>query len=50
MESTEDNTKLDIPVSKREDTGKYTVKASNKYGEATGDINVIVLGMCKNYI
>jgi hypothetical protein len=34
-----------VPVSKRGDTGKYTIKLSNEFGEDSGDINVVVLGM-----
>ena len=33
-----------VPVSKRSDTGQYTIHLANKYGEDSGDINVIVLG------
>lgn len=40
----EDNAKLVVPVSKRSDTGQYTIHLANKYGEDSGDINVIVLG------
>ena len=44
QENDEDNAKLLVPVSKRGDTGKYTIKLANKHGEDSGDINVIVLG------
>ncbi|KAK2158172.1 hypothetical protein LSH36_175g03003 [Paralvinella palmiformis] len=43
QENDEDNAKLLVPVSKRGDTGKYTIKLANKHGEDSGDINVIVL-------
>ena len=37
---------LDVPVARRDDTGKYTIALKNEYGEDEGDINVIVLGQC----
>ncbi|CAG2161698.1 unnamed protein product [Oppiella nova] len=33
---------LKIPVSQRGDTGKYTIKATNPYGEDSADIQVLV--------
>ena len=46
MEQTsgEENAVLSIPVSKRSDTGKYTINLSNKFGEDSGDLKIIVLG------
>ena len=46
VESVEENTVLDVPVARRDDTGKYTIALKNEYGEDEGDINVIVLGQC----
>jgi len=42
--SGEENAVLSIPVSKRSDTGKYTITLSNKFGEDAGDLNINVLG------
>ena len=42
--SGEENAVLSIPVSKRSDTGKYTINLKNKFGEDSGDLNIIVLG------
>lgn len=52
MEQTsgEENAVLSIPVSKRSDTGKYTVNLSNKFGEDSGDLKIIVLGAFKSAI
>ncbi len=44
QENGEEDAKLGIPVSKRDDTGKYTICLKNEYGEDEGDIEVIVLG------
>lgn len=44
LKSGEEEAALDIPVSKRSDTGKYAVTVSNPFGEDTGTINVVVLG------
>lgn len=42
--STEDeNSKLRVPVSKRGDSGVYTMKVKNDLGEDTADVKVIVL-------
>lgn len=46
LKSGEEQAALDIPVSKRSDTGKYAVTVSNPFGEDTGTINVVVLGRC----
>ena len=46
VDSGEENTVLDVPVARRDDTGKYTIALKNEYGEDEGDINVIVLGQC----
>ena len=35
-----------VPVSKRGDTGTYTLALKNEFGEDSGDIEVIVLGEC----
>lgn len=43
-ENDEDNAKLHIPRCERDDTGDYTIKLKNEFGEDTGDIKVIVLG------
>ena len=48
-ENGEENIKLRVPVSKRTDTGKYTVALKNDFGEDTGDISVTVLGMCRSF-
>lgn len=42
--SSEEAGDLTIPVSQREDTGKYYVTAANQFGQDTATINVIVLG------
>ena len=42
--NSDDNLLMRIPVSKRSDTGKYTVKVRNENGEESHDINVNVLG------
>ncbi|ESO03551.1 hypothetical protein HELRODRAFT_191869 [Helobdella robusta] len=39
----DDKATLTIPASTRADSGKYTIKASNEFGESSGDITVIVL-------
>ena len=43
MESDEEKAKLDIAKSKRGDTGKYKVVVTNEFGEAEGELNVVVL-------
>lgn len=46
LTKTEDeNTNLTIPVSRRDDSGSYTIKAKNPYGEDSADLTVIVYGM-----
>jgi Immunoglobulin I-set domain len=44
QERPEEKAILHIPSSVRGDTGKYTVKAKNEFGEDAGDFNIIVLG------
>lgn len=44
QESGEEQAKLEVPVSKRGDTGKYKVKVANEFGEDEATFNVIVLG------
>ncbi|XP_023931299.1 twitchin isoform X3 [Lingula anatina] len=43
MDNNDEEANFHIPISKREDTGKYTITATNKNGTDSGDINVIVL-------
>lgn len=50
QESGEEEAKVEIPVSKRGDTGKYKVKVANEFGEDEGEINVIVLGVYSLFI
>ncbi|KAG1672466.1 Twitchin [Nymphon striatum] len=38
----DENTNLTIPVSRRDDSGSYTIKAKNPYGEDSADLTVIV--------
>ena len=45
QKSDEEQAQVHIPVAKREDTGKYTITASNPFGEDSGLISVVVLGM-----
>lgn len=44
LENPEEKTILNIPSAVRGDTGKYTIKAKNEFGEDSGDFKVIVLG------
>jgi hypothetical protein len=44
MENGEDKAVLSIPVSKRDDSGKYTIAVKNANGEDAGDIKIVVLG------
>ena len=44
LDNGEEEALLEIPVSKRDDSGKYAITVSNPFGEDTGLINVIVLG------
>ena len=44
QESGEENAKLRIPSARREDTGKFSIKLKNEFGEDEGDINVTVIG------
>ncbi len=37
-------TKLLIPVSKRTDSAYYTIKATNKFGEAEATVKITVIG------
>ena len=43
MATDDESTKLDIPKSKRGDTGKYKCVLKNEFGEDEGELNVIVL-------
>ncbi|XP_014665457.1 PREDICTED: twitchin-like isoform X3 [Priapulus caudatus] len=43
MDNDDDDAKLHIPRCVRDDTGDYTIKLKNEFGEDTGDIKVIVL-------
>jgi len=45
QQSDEEQAQVHIPVAKREDTGKYAVTVSNPFGEDTGLISVVVLGL-----
>ena len=45
MENGEEKAVMSIPVSKREDSGKYTIAVTNPNGQDSGDIKVVVLGM-----
>ena len=38
--------KLKVAIAGFDDSGKYTIKATNTYGEDTADINVVVLSEC----
>jgi len=44
QKSDEEQAQLQIPVAKREDTGKYAITVSNPFGQDTGLISVVVLG------
>ena len=43
QEAGEEKAVLHIESSVRSDTGKYTITAKNKFGEDSGDINVVVV-------
>jgi len=43
QEAGEEKAVLHIESSVRSDTGKYTITAKNKFGEDSGDINVVVI-------
>lgn len=43
IEADENHTRLYIPISKRSDSGLYTIKATNNLGEAKADVKVIVI-------
>jgi len=45
QKSDEEQAQVHIPVAKREDTGKYAITVSNPFGEDTGLVNVVVLGL-----
>ena len=43
--SEEEEAKIHVPVSQRGDSGTYNITLSNPYGEDSGDIKVVILGM-----
>lgn len=45
VESTETTSVLNIPVSLRSHSGRYTITAKNKSGQKHVNVRVIVLGM-----
>jgi len=45
QKSDEEQAQVHIPSAKREDTGKYAITVSNPFGQDTGLISVVVLGL-----
>jgi len=45
QKSDEEQAQVHIPVAKREDSGKYAITVTNPFGEDTGLVSVVVLGM-----
>ena len=42
--------KLKVAIAGFDHSGKYTIKATNTYGEDTADINVVVLSECLSFM
>lgn len=42
--------KLKVAMADFDDSGKYTIKATNTDGEDTADINVVVLSECLSFV
>ena len=44
LSNDDDKAVVDIPISKRGDTGKYKLQLKNDHGEGEGDVDVEVVG------